>query len=277
MGPKRRCDMSLSQWEIKDIFTQTKTIITGDHFVYAKKETGWFHGSDYINKDAIYPYTQYVSNLCKEIARHFSEVSPLGSYRYAVVGPTVGAVNLTQWTAHWFSNFSPRIVFFAICADEEDVLLQRQVNLSCKGEFQANGKVKIEDIYRLGSSVTKVEVTYFEKIGTKRVIKRGYNKHVEGVKCLIVEDVINSGATVAKTRDAILEAGGEIVGVGALCNRSGGKVTAETLGVPELFSLLDVDMKMFPEDECPICKERGPASVRTDLGKGSEFLVRKGL
>ena len=111
----------LSQQEIKDIFTRANAIITGDHFVYAKKETGWFHGSDYVNKDAIYPYTQYVSALCAVIARHFLDASPIGCYPSVVVGPTVGAVSLAQWTAHWLSKFLSTIEALAICADEEDV------------------------------------------------------------------------------------------------------------------------------------------------------------
>ncbi len=227
--------MLLSQQEIKDIFAKANAIITDDHFVYAKKETGWFHGSDYVNKDAIYPYTRLVSTLCKEIADNFWHVGPK-----IVIGPTVGAVILSQWTAHWLAPYEHQLEVLAVYADK--------------------------DVFEMG-----------EKVGPRRVIRRGYDKHVKGKKCLIVEDVINSGATVAKTRYAILEAGGEIIGVGALCNRSGGKVTAETLKVPELFSLINLDMKMFPEDECPICKERGPKSVRTDLGKGKDFLVRKGL
>jgi hypothetical protein len=36
-------------------------------------------------------------------------------------------------------------------------------------------------------------------------------------------------------------------------------------------------MEMYKEDECPICKEKGFDSVRTDLGKGKEFLQRKGI
>ena len=220
----------LSPQHIKSIFGDARAIIIGDHFVYAKKETGWFHGYDYVNKDAIYPHTNYVKILCEEIALHF-----ICKDIQVVVGPTIGGVGLSQWIAY---KLFPAL---AVYADEEDVLV--------------DGK----------------------KIGTRRVIKRGYDKHVKGKRCLIVEDVINSGATVVKTRDAVLAAGGWVVGVGCLCNRSGGKVTAQTLGVPDLFWLLAVDMKMFPEDECPICKERGLKSVRTDIGKGQEFLTRKGL
>ena len=130
----------------------------------------------------------------------------------------------------------------------------------------------------LDASGTKlfIAIHYFEKTGTRRVIKRGYDKLVKGKRCLIVEDVINTGKTVMDTVTAVLEAEGIPIGVGALCNRSGGKVTKETLGVPELFSLLDLDMQMFPEETCPICKEKGVESVRTDLGKGKEFLERIG-
>lgn len=264
--------MMLTQKGMEDIFGRVNAIITGDHFVYAKKPDGWYHGSDYVNKDAIYPYTQYVSALCREIAGHFLDISPIGCCPSVVVGPTVGAVSLAQWTASWLSRLSPTIEALAVCADEEDVLEQKEIDVTRGGVIRASGMVTIKcDL------LNRVVVEYSEKTGTRRVIKRGYDKHVKGMKCLIVEDVINSGVTVAKTRDAIIAVGGEVVGVGALCNRSGGKVTAQTLCVPELFSLLNVDMKMFPEDECPICKERGPKSVRTDIGKGKEFLTRKGL
>jgi len=257
----------LSSQERKDIFAKADAIITGEHFVYAKKETGWFHGSDYVNKDAIYPYEDYVSILCRDIAEHFGAMGV-----ETVVGPTVGAVRLSSWTCHWLNSWADqRMKVLDVCADEEDVLEQKEVPVMHVREFNACGRVEIrqDQLVLLAS--------FSEKVGTRRVIKRGYDKHVKGKRCLIVEDVINSGITVVKTRDAVLTAGGEVIGVGALCNRSGGKVTAETLMAPELLSLLDLDMQMYPEDECPICKERGLKSVRIDLGKGKEFLARKGL
>lgn len=251
----------LDQEEIKKIFAEANAIIINDHFVYAKKADGWYHGSDYVNKDAIYPYTHFVSQLCEELARHF-----INEGVAVVVGPTVGAVSLAQWTAHH------RVPALAVCADEEDVLEQKETFVNCDKKVVAFGEIVIDrDV------INRIIIKYFEKVGTRRVIKRGYEKLVKDKRCLIVEDVINSGITVEKTRDAVIQAGGEVIGVGALCNRSGGKVTAETLKVPELFSLLDVNMEMFPEDECPICKERGPESVRIDIGKGKEFLTRKGL
>ena len=271
----------LPQAEIKKIFADAQAIITGDHFVYAKKADGEYHGPDYVNKDAIYPFVNRVSDLCKEIARHFLErkyfADGTDGRIDVVVGPTVGAVSLAQWTARWFDYEFGHLVL-AICADEEDVLEPRKIFKEMQApwkeefSFSASGKVEIKR-----SATGNLEVVFTEKVGTRRVIKRGYGKHVKGKRCLIVEDVINSGATVAKTRDAILQMGGEVAGVGCLCNRSGGKVTSTALCVPELFSLLDVDMEMFKEETCPICREKGRGSVRLDLGKGKEFLARIGI
>lgn len=229
----------MDQKRIKEIFAQTCAIITNDHFVYAKKPDGWYHGSDYVNKDAIYAHPGFVSELCWYIACYFDnkEVE-------VVVGPAIGGAILSQWTAFWLTMIKRHNVF-SVFAEEYDA-----------------------------SSYDRIEC--WKKIDTIRIIKRGYETHVAGKRCLIVEDIINSGVTVAKTRNAITKAGGEVSAVATLCNRSGGIVTAASLFVPELLSLIDLDMKMYREEECPICEERGVESVRTDLGKGKEFLVRIG-
>ncbi|MDP2864308.1 MAG: phosphoribosyltransferase family protein [bacterium] len=267
--------------KVKEIFADAQTIITGDHFVYAKKADGWYHGGEYVNKDAIYPFTRFVSPLCKDIAEHF-----LGRGIEVVVGPTVGGVSLSQWTAHWYAPYPYKKEVLAVYADEEDVLEHRVITgdelrkLGISFGFVATGEVSIKLKLRPGPPPVPAElgsITYTARVGTRRILKRGYDKIVKGQHCLVVEDVINTGLTVKKTVDAIKLAGGTVVGVGALCNRSGGKVTAEFLGVPELFSLLNVDMKMYREEECLICKERGPQSVRTDIGKGKEFLIRSGI
>lgn len=268
----------LPKQEMEAIFARREAIITDDHVVYAKKADGWYHGYDYVNKDAIYPYVEDVSALCREIAIHFCNHGI-----QTVVGPTVGAVSLAQWTTYWMGKI-PHVLpsgsseINAVCADEEDVLEPRKISKEMQApwreefSFSASGKVEMKR-----SATGNLDVVFMEKVGTRRVIKRGYGKHVKGKRCLIVEDVINSGATVVKTRDAVVQACGEVTGIGCLCNRSGGKVTAQTLGVPELFSLLDVSMEMFKEDECPICQKRGRGSVRLDLGKGKEFLARIGI
>ena len=46
----------LTEGEIRRIFAARGVVIRRSHFVYAKKADGWYHGPDYVNKDAIYPY-----------------------------------------------------------------------------------------------------------------------------------------------------------------------------------------------------------------------------
>ncbi len=266
--------------EIGRIFSNANSIITGGHFVYAKKRDGWYHGSAYVNKDAIYPHVRSVSLLCEAIADYF-----LGNGVKAdvVVGPTVGAVSLSQWVAYHYAPSAFTKEVLSVYADEVDEIEEIEFDSAKIMEITSGDKIKLKnvlgemDIVLTPESRTVGKIICRIKVGAKRILKRGYDKIVSGKRCLVVEDIINSGTTVIKTIDAIRAAGGEVVGVGALCNRGGGKVTANTLGVPELFSLLDLRMEMFKEDECPICKAYGPESVRTDLGKGKEFLLRKGL
>ena len=84
----------LTREERELIFANAKAIIPDDHFVYAKKETGWFHGSAYVNKDAIYPFANYVNMLCGDFAEHFRDYGI-----DAVVVPTIGGVSIAQWTS----------------------------------------------------------------------------------------------------------------------------------------------------------------------------------
>lgn len=210
--------MKIDDGEVKEIFRSMGAIIVNDHFVYTKKSDGWYHGSDYINKDALYPFVKDFSKLCLKLAGHFCYDNI-----EVVVGPTMGGIVLAQWMAYWLPN-NP----LAVYAEEENNF---------------------------------------------RILKRGYDKIVSGKNCLIVEDIINSGGTVKKVIECVKINGGNIAGVGSLCNRSGGKVNAGSLGVEKLVSLLELDMKMYKEESCPLCEKNGKESVRTDLGKGREFLA----
>jgi orotate phosphoribosyltransferase len=258
-------------WEVQEIFAKAKAIITGSHFVYTKKPEGWFHGDTYVNKDAVYPRVRLLRQLCEMLVDHFAEL-PIR----VVVGPTIGGVGLSQHVADRWISGGVRAVF----AEEEDVL--EEMTLSSHRvldpgdglKFQATGLVNISF---LPGTKSISSVSFRTKTGTRRVLKRGYHEIVMNQPCLVVEDVLTTGSTVQKTIEAVRRSGGEVLAVAALCNRSGGKVTAETLGVPELFSLLNIDFPTYPEASCPICKEKGMESVRTDLGKGGEFLARMGI
>lgn len=126
------------------------------------------------------------------------------------------------------------------------------------------------------SKLTKREVfgVYAEKAfsGDGFVIKRGYDKLVEGKKTLVVEDILNTGGSAKQVVEATRDAGGIVVGLAALCNRGG--VKPEDVGnPPELFALCDIKMEAWDEAECPLCARGVP--INTEFGKGREYLARK--
>lgn len=62
-----------------------------------------------------------------------------------------------------------------------------------------------------------------DQVGLGRVA-RGRNKHgslravrrLDGFRCVIVDDILTTGATILEARRAVLEAGGEVIGLAAL-------------------------------------------------------------
>ncbi|QWR76968.1 phosphoribosyltransferase family protein [Candidatus Magnetomonas plexicatena] len=104
------------------------------------------------------------------------------------------------------------------------------------------------------------------------VIKRGYDKIVAGKKVLVMEDVLTTGGSVKKVIEAVANLGGEVIGLGVLCNRGGIK-PGEVANPPKLFTLINVTLESWDEATCPLCVQNVP--VNTDVGKGREFLVKK--
>ncbi len=99
------------------------------------------------------------------------------------------------------------------------------------------------------------------------VIKRGYDEIIKNKRVLVVEDILTTGISVKKVIETARQIPCEIVGVAALCNRGG--VSALTIGnVPELFSLLQVNLETWEPSECPMCRAQIP--INTSVGKGKK-------
>ncbi len=125
------------------------------------------------------------------------------------------------------------------------------------------------------SEMTGREVlgVYAEKDGAGGfIIKRGYDKIIEGKRVLVVEDIVTTGGSVKKVIEATREKRGEVVGAGLLCNR-GGITAADISNPPKLFALLDIKLDAWDEADCPMCKKGVP--VNTDVGKGRDYLASK--
>lgn len=85
-------------------------------------------------------------------------------------------------------------------------------------------------------------------------LRRGFQLK-EGEPALVVEDVITTGGSTRETMQCVEEAGGRVVGVGALIDRSGGAVS---LGSPKA-ALATLSVHNYNPAECPLCKSGIPA------------------
>lgn len=133
---------------IKLIFEEANAIITNTHVVY----TSGMHGDVYVNKDAIYPFTSKISELCQFIAQDFQDVEI-----DAVIGPVVGGVALSQWTAYHLSKILKKEVF-ALYADkvEKDGETNFVIKRGQDKYITMKKILVIEDVLTTGTSVRKV-------------------------------------------------------------------------------------------------------------------------
>jgi orotate phosphoribosyltransferase len=85
-------------------------------------------------------------------------------------------------------------------------------------------------------------------------LRRGFQL-APGEPTLVVEDVITTGGSTRETMRSIEQAGGKVVGVGALVDRSGG---ATDLGVPKA-ALVTLEVRNYSPPHCPLCMSGMPA------------------
>jgi orotate phosphoribosyltransferase len=85
-------------------------------------------------------------------------------------------------------------------------------------------------------------------------LRRGFSL-APGEPTLVVEDVITTGLSTRETIQCIEQAGGKVVGTGALIDRSGG---AADLGLPKA-ALVTLQIQNYNPTECPLCEARIPA------------------
>ncbi len=95
---------------------------------------------------------------------------------------------------------------------------------------------------------------FVEKNAAGRLELRRSFQVARGERFLVVEDVITKGGRVQETMEIVQKHGGEIVGVGALVDRSEGKLD---FGV-RVESLLRFRVETFEPATCPMCKAGEP-------------------
>lgn len=131
--------------ETLELLKKSHAVFTDDHFVY----TSGKHGRVYVNKDALYPHTEYVCRIGEIIAEKYKEQEI-----DVVVGPALGGIILSQWTAHHLSRLTNREVLGIYTEKMPD---RNQIFTRGYGKLIANQNVLIvEDIVTTGGSIEKV-------------------------------------------------------------------------------------------------------------------------
>jgi orotate phosphoribosyltransferase len=99
-----------------------------------------------------------------------------------------------------------------------------------------------------------VRSLFTERQDGAMTLRRGFSL-APGEPTLVVEDVITTGGSTRETMAAVEQAGGKVVAVGALIDRSGGKAD---LGVPKA-ALVTLAVQNYDPAGCPLCKSGIPA------------------
>ena len=130
--------------KVKKILEKTNAVLNG-HFVYVSAK----HGEKYINKDAIYPHTKEIQELCSMWSKDFAN-----SGVEVVVGPAMGGVILSHATASELTKILKRDIpgVYAEKTGDGGFDFTRGY-----GEFVKGKKVLVvEDVLTTGGSVRKV-------------------------------------------------------------------------------------------------------------------------
>ena len=114
------------------------------HFVFVSG----LHADTYVNKNAMYPYTREMSQLCKTIAEKFT-----GKNIHAVIGPSTGGIILSQWVAHHLTEMERRDVYSTYAdKDGDGFVIKRGYDELIKGK----NVLVVEDLVTTGGSLRKV-------------------------------------------------------------------------------------------------------------------------
>ncbi|HWP79222.1 MAG TPA: orotate phosphoribosyltransferase [Candidatus Acidoferrum sp.] len=94
---------------------------------------------------------------------------------------------------------------------------------------------------------------FTEREDGKMTLRRGFAVE-PGERVLVVEDVVTTGGSAKEVIEIARAAGGVVVGVGSVIDRTGG---AMDFGVP-FRPALSMEVVSWAADECPLCKQGLP-------------------
>ena len=98
-------------------------------------------------------------------------------------------------------------------------------------------------------------------------IKMGFEKILRpGMTAIVIDDLLTTGSSVKPVVDLLRASEIEVLGAAVIVRRNP-DVTAETLGVPELWVLEDVNGgETYAAEDCPMCATGQPLRLRPGHG-----------
>jgi len=204
------------------IFESTGAILHNDHFVY----TSGRHGSDYVNKDAVYPY-RAIHSLCTGLVRNFRAI---GYNAEAIVAPVNGGIVLARLVADAvmrlpghkkFKSQSDVLAVYAEKTENGQLVIRRGYDKLIAGRWV----VVIDDVVTTGGSLRKV---------------------VEAVRACEAKVV---GAAVLWNRSGI--------SIAQMCR---------DLKLDFFESLISCQFPSWNEADCPLCKQGVPVNKDVGKG-----------
>ena len=141
--------------DVLNILKSTGAILSNGHFVGVSGR----HMDTYVTKDAFLPHTKKVSQVGKLFAEKFKNKKI-----EIVIGPALGGIPLSQWTAYHLSNILGKEVLSVFTEKTEDnnQILKRGYDTLIKGKRI----LIVEDTTTVGSSIKKV-IKVVKKAGGK--------------------------------------------------------------------------------------------------------------
>lgn len=94
---------------------------------------------------------------------------------------------------------------------------------------------------------------FTEREDKNMTLRRGFGLN-ENEKVLVCEDVITTGGSVYEVINIVKSHKAEVVGVGAIVDRSGGNVKFDA----PLFTTLRINAETFTPEECILCRKKIP-------------------